>query len=213
MGDSHIIYDDAAPAELKIAAAQSNYEAIRQFEQQPDYRHEDHLSAGTRRYVGADYAIINAYLNNPAVESEPYGLQSGEIREIIAEILRDMRPLSRDMVVFRGVHSVRNPNAFAAGKYIDSRAFTSMSVSREVGAIFSRGDYLIEMQIPKGTPTIVTNRLECEVILPPGALINFTRQYFGVQFPYIEMGTGKLTYASVQCVLLGNVGMGGQDDR
>ena len=209
MGDGHIIYDDATPACLKIAAAQSNYEAVRQFEQHPDYRHEDRLSSGTRRYVGADYAIINAHLNNPAAWSDPDGLQPAAIRESIAEILRDMRPLSRDTVVFRGIHAAREPDAFAAGKYINNLAFTSTSVSREVGVTFSRGDYLIEMQIPEGTPTIVTNRLECEVILPPGALINFIRQYSDAQFPYIEIDTGRLTYASVQNVLLGNVGMGG----
>ena len=209
MGDSDRIYDDAAPPELKIAAAWCNYNASLHFEELPDYRAEERLSIGVSRYISDDYKAINSYLNNPEAGFTHIYLKAEDIREIVAEILHDMRSLSHSIVVFRGINSIRNPDVYVPGRSINATAFTSTSISREVGVRFATGEYFMQLRIPRAIPVIITNKREYEVILPPGARINFTSQYHNARFPYIESGTGNLTWTSIKNVLVGDVDMGG----
>lgn len=209
MGDNDRIYDDAAPRELKIAAAWRSYNESLRFGQLPDYRAEAELSFGVRRYIGDDYRAINAYLNNPGDEfTDPYR-NAEAIREIVAEILRDMRSLSQDLVVFRGINAIRNPECYTSGGIINVTAFTSTSISREVGVRYANGECLMQLLLPRTIPAIVTNKHEYEVILPPGSRISLTSQYHDAQFPYVESGKNTLIWAEINNVLIGSVDIGG----
>lgn len=209
MGDNDRIYDDAAPRELKIAAAWRSYNESLRFEELPDYRVEAELSLGVRRYIGNDYRAINAYLNNPGgAFTDPYH-NAEAIREIVAEILHDMRSLSQDLVVFRGMDSIRNPECHTSGGIINVTAFTSTSISREVGVQYANGECLMQLLLPRAVPAIVTNKREYEVILPPVSRISFISQYHDAQFLYVESGTNTLTWVAINNVLIGSVDIGG----
>ena len=202
------IYDDTAPEMLKIAAAHGNHSAADRFANLSDYRNEELLSAGVRFYIGDGYEAINGYLNNPATDLTYSDSKSEDIIRMLTEVIRDMRPLSQDMVVFRGIRLDRDNDVLEAGVSVDLPALTSTSVSREVAVRFASGDCIINLRIPMGTPVIATDRQECEIILPPGVRVNFTNQYNNVQFPYVEEHTGNLVYTPIRRVLIGEVDMG-----
>ena len=208
MVDVGSFHGDTAPEILQIASAQRNYNVTNRFERLPDYRNEERLSGGVRFYIGDGYAVINAYLNNPMVDLTHSYLKSSDVMRMLAEIMRDMRPLSQDMVSFRGIRLDRDEDVYEGGISVELTTLTSTSVSREVAVGFASGDCIIKLRIPAGTPVIVTNRWEFEIILPPGVRIGLTHQYDNVRFPYVEERTGNPVYAQIRRVLIGEVGMG-----
>lgn len=209
MDNGYNAYAAAVPDSVKIEEALKNHVRAGCFSYLPDYRSDEQIRAGTGRYVDGDYLAINAYLNDPRNRHAYHPFAPEDLKSIIADILSDMRPLSHAVTVFRGIQDVTKPNAYSIGKSVTVTALTSTSVSREVATLFANGEYLMQLRIPTGTPAIVTNQGEQEIIVPPGVRFNFTHQYDNVRFPYIEYNTGNPVWTTMQRVLIGNVDMGG----
>lgn len=93
-----------------------------------------------------------------------------------------MRPITRDLLLFRGV---RMPEALHEGQLIHERAFMSTSADRAMARSFTRRgrpghEYLLELAVPAGTPFVPLDkyladtplhRIEGELVLGRGRII------------------------------------------
>ena len=90
-------------------------------------------------------------------------------KRIVDEILSTARPVENEMRVFRGVDANQDLlDSLQEGAVLDHDSFLSTTRSTMVASRFSREDGVIfDIEVPEGTPAIVTNASELEVIFPP----------------------------------------------
>jgi hypothetical protein len=106
-----------------------------------------------------------------------------DFRDAIKSVQGGMKPLAEDTVVYRGISGSKKgvdgeevaANLFKLpiGTELPMTGLTSTSTSAVHGAHFmgdakSDNGVMVRMLLPKGTPALVTNSVEGEIILPPG---------------------------------------------
>ena len=127
-----------------------------------DYRDRADLPGHASYYYGDDYRAINAAMREGR-SLEP------RLDKIRRDMQAAMRQSTEDVEVWRG--SARTHN-YAIGQVIEDKAFRSWSTNWGVAESFAsqgRGDgTIIKVRLPKGTSTVVENRMEKEVTTTPG---------------------------------------------
>ena len=118
-----------------------------------------------KRYTQTqDYAPLNR------------GLRSGgplpdKLKTLNAGMHKSLKPLGKDVRVFRGEHEVFTKNIpIKVGQEVSTQAWTSTStLPGNANSFSSRSGRVWDIRAPKGARAIVTNASEGEVILPPNA--------------------------------------------
>ena len=131
-----------------------------------EFRDEATLSEGTKAYIavgapskmtGVDYRILNRTLREERIPDAAH-------QKMLLDTMDDMRPLGSDRIVYRRVPEIEDA---LSGEVIPLRSLLSTSMSNKATQTFGRGT-IYQIRVPQGTPAIVTNAREREVLLPIG---------------------------------------------
>lgn len=135
------------------------------FTERRDYRDRRDLPGNAEYYYGDDYREINAAMR-----------EGRSLEPRLDKIRRDMQDAmqgsTEDLEVWRGSGRTHN---YKVGEIIEDKAFRSWSTSWGVAESFARegargggGGTIIKVRLPKGTSTVVENKMEREVTTTPG---------------------------------------------
>ena len=134
--------------------------------QNPDYRDTDFMKLGVSQYVNSDASFTN--LNEQLRAGQSVESMNQYYTDMYTDIVDEMKPLSQDMKLFRGVTV-----DFDESDSIPVDSFLSTTTIKSVGLDMASGDHeavpltFFVIDVPKGADSIVTNALQGEVIFPP----------------------------------------------
>ena len=113
------------------------------------------------KYDSMDYVKING------------GLRKGELPAKYKQFVKDwdatFQPISRDTITYRGLKSGEMLKNAAVGDVIVDDAYVSTSLNPQIALAFGRGETILQVSIPKGSPVIVYNEMQSEFVLPRGS--------------------------------------------
>ncbi len=134
----------------------------KKFTERRDYRDRRDLPGHAEYYYGDDYRAINAAMREGR-SLEP------RLDKIRRDMQAAMQDATEDLEVWRGSGRTHN---YKIGEIIEDKAFRSWSTSWGVAESFARqgrGDgTIVKVRLPKGTSTVVENKMEREVTTTPG---------------------------------------------
>lgn len=147
-----------------------------------DYVPEDDIQS-LRHYTGSSYRGINGYLRDgpdvPGSLSSPsvakkIAQQNDQWAQIVSEIDAEFKPTTLDYTGYRVVrNSTGRFNDLKIGAIVPNDGYVSTSRSARVAAGFADfsldSNVMFKIATPAGTPAIVTNAGELEVILKHGS--------------------------------------------
>lgn len=115
------------------------------------------------KYTGSDYDPVNAYLRG---QLKP-GQITPEITKIVDDMDAMMQPTQMEFVTYRGLPGkFEEALGLDVGDSFDMPSFTSVSRSAEQASRFAHKGVVFQIRLPEGTPAIITNYSESEIILP-----------------------------------------------
>ena len=127
-------------------------------------------------YKGSYYENINHYLRTNVFVADEKIPSLPELKHHIKNIERAMNPLSKNMVVYRGIPSNYEDLITGTYEYVDT-AFMSTTTDIEQAYKFTKGKEccIFEIKVPKGTMAFDFQDLESEVLLESGMkLVDFS---------------------------------------
>jgi ADP-ribosyltransferase exoenzyme len=95
-------------------------------------------------YIGHGAALINQYLR---IEHDKNTGKMPSMITSLDRLFKKIPPISKDIVVYRGIHSSYEINA-----NFSEKAYTSTSLNEKIGRLFTpkQGCCLLKINIPKG---------------------------------------------------------------
>ena len=132
-------------------------------ERAPGYVRYEDLPGEAVGYFADDYAAVNTAMR---AGRQP---DTARLRAVVDDLKSAMTPLAEDVTVWRGRTSVQDHKI---GKEIVDSTFTSTSASWRTAARFADytgkgGGTLYRIRAPRGTPAVVENDGEQEIVFRP----------------------------------------------
>lgn len=125
--------------------------------------------AALKGYSLTHYNDINKVLRDPNVSDNLLRATKEDVRGWVTKIDSLFSPAREDYLTYRGVNSSRRYAAVQPGSIVELSGLTSTSRSYSIGEMFTGSEgALWEISVPKGTPAIVFNAKEAEIVLKHG---------------------------------------------
>lgn len=126
---------------------------------------------GLSHYLDDGYAALTDHFMSGAP-------LSSDGKRALASMKALIKPLEEDARVYRGMRGegFAMMDAMSEGDIVDMPSFTSTSTSAFRAASFGNNGVVVRIDLPPGTPAIVTNEEEAEIILPPGRKLRILRK-------------------------------------
>ena len=144
----------------------------------PDWVDEDDLRPGTADYTGGEYDEVNRLLREAA--GDPNAEIPDFVQRILGDINADAKPTIGPITVYRGVNADIDVDV---GQEFDLLAPTSTSESALLASKYAKGKTFLEIKVPTGTQTVVTNPSELEHIIAPNYSVKVLAKHENVKIP------------------------------
>lgn len=158
-------------------------EAFAEHKRLPEYQEYTEVRKGTKDYMISGYHKVNAYLRGKAP------LYKIEAERIQKDLMADMRPLEDPLIVHRGIDRKflkQNGHDLRPGDTWGDKAFMSTSTTPDTAEIF-HGGAMLQIELPRGQQSIVTNAAEQEVILPPDMVFKVKERHVKGENPGVAV--------------------------
>ena len=153
--------------ELERDSSETTYFQLKAaHESDPEFQAGEDLPDGVKKFV--------KYFHDDVRDQILSGSPSPEVKKVAIDIHGTATPAARTRTVWRGTDKLSKQGEILeiataeVGDVVKHNLPTSTSTDLATALWFSKDEILLRITIPKGTPTIVCNSYEMEVLLPQG---------------------------------------------